>query len=102
MLGSVLLEEIAEVARATNMETAMIEIGKQIPAVVAIIYLMVRFLGSLEKRDEILNKIRQEWSDGMKSTVTSCSEVIDRNTEVMMQFHGAISQCAMMNKDKGK
>ena len=78
------------------MEAAFIEIGKQIPAVAALIYLVVKFLGALEKRDDTLNKIRQEWLEGMKITVNSCTDVINRNTDAMMKFHGIISHCAMV------
>ena len=75
------------------MEAAMIELCKQIPAVAALIFLVIQFLRSLEKRDETLNKIRQEWTDGMSSAMKSSSEVIDRNTDAMLQVYGIISKC---------
>lgn len=78
----------------------MIELCKQIPAVAALIFLVIQFLHSIEKRDAVLNNIRKEWSDAMSTVVKDAAEVTERNTDAMIKVYSVIAKCPRMKGEE--
>jgi hypothetical protein len=79
-------------------DAALVEIGKSIPIAGALIYLVILFLRSLDKRDDSLKQVQSDWSSSLNQTVSKSNECIDRNTNALIQTLGVIEKCKAKNE----
>lgn len=70
-----------------------IKLIETVPIAAAMIYLCVVFLRSLDKRDDKLDNIQKEWSSSMTQAVNQSNQVIDRNTDALIEVKGIIGKC---------
>jgi hypothetical protein len=61
------------------MESAFLEIAKQVPAVLALIYLVVIFIRSLDKRDDRLASMQKTWTETIEKSAKLGTDAIERN-----------------------
>ena len=95
MLGLFILAEAT-----TTMGDIPIKLIETVPVAAAIIYTVVLFLKSIDKRDDRLNALKVEWTEMIKDlhghtmkAVIDASEVVQRNTDALIDVKAVISKC---------
>jgi len=61
------------------MEAAFLDVLKEIPAVAALIYLVVTFLKSIDKRDDRLALMQKTWTDTIERSTKLSTDAIEKN-----------------------
>jgi hypothetical protein len=62
------------------MESVIIEIAKQVPSLAALIFLVLKFLSSLEKRDEALANVGKQVRERSKDDTDLMAKVLTQNS----------------------
>lgn len=91
------------------MEATLIEILKSTPVAFALIYLVVVFLKSLDKRDDNFRQFAKDWTEIHRLTTVEMTEkfelVIDKNNEVIENasrvFQHMVDRCGDIQRERG-
>jgi hypothetical protein len=75
------------------MEGIPAELIKVAPVAAALIYMCIIFLRALDKRDDRLSNLHQEWSKTLAVNTERTTVVIDRNTTALIDVKGVIDKC---------
>ena len=81
------------------MDSIFFEFLKSFPSAAAIIYVVILFLRSLDKRDQNFVTIAREHNEALKAVSDKIEEnyskIIDRNTNALVDVLGTIERCKM-------
>jgi hypothetical protein len=87
---------ILESTITTDLPVKLIE---TVPIAAALIYVVVVFLRSIDKRSEVIQQMQKDWSASLEQTmenvVSSITPVIDRNTNALIENKAIIEHCRM-------
>lgn len=77
----------------------LIEVCKQLPAVAAVIYIMVHYTKAIEKRDQLFENREERWFKAWEESkaadlklIDQCMQMIGQNTQVLGQVRDALRE----------
>ncbi len=77
------------------METAVLEILKQVPALAVLAWLVTRFLNEIGKRDEVLKDLSAACHDVHQRSIVA----VDRNSEALGRIESALDGQRQLTTD---